>query len=137
MRVSPFHLVLSIQSEERPALPASMQNVSDTLANEVLVRVQQRIEVLRPTQGQHLEFPFSHQFLQITMDRTETDVGDMSAHITMRSWLVTRHPSTAKRGRTAVVARACCNGIGNEPKRRPWPLARPRPVAQGRSDRCS
>ena len=80
-----------------------MQNVSDTLANEVLVRVHQRIEVLRPTQGQHLEFPFSHQFLQITMDRTETDVGDMPAHITMRSWLVTQHTplSTAKRGRTA------------------------------------
>jgi hypothetical protein len=40
----------------------------------VVVRVHQRIEVLRPTQGQHLEFPFSHQFLQITIDRTETNV---------------------------------------------------------------
>src|SRR2546422_3164478 len=43
------------------------------------MRVHQRIEVLRPTQGQHLEFPLSHQFLQITIDRTETDVGDMPA----------------------------------------------------------
>jgi hypothetical protein len=46
-------------------------------------------------------------------------------------------PSKGKRGRPGEVARACCNGIGNEPKRGPWPLALPRRSAQGRTGRCS
>jgi hypothetical protein len=73
---------------------------------------------------------------------TATSVGQAGASPSQCArGLVTRHtpPSTAKRGRPQGVARACCNGIGNEPRRGPRPLAPPRPrsIAQGRSDRCS
>ena len=45
------------------------------LANEMLVALQQRIEMLRPVEHQHLQLVIGNQFLQIAINGAETDMG--------------------------------------------------------------
>ena len=37
--------------------------------------------MLSPSEGQDLEFFFSHQFLKIAVDRAEADVGQRATHL--------------------------------------------------------
>ena len=47
----------------------------------MIVAVHHRIEMLSPSEGQDLEFFFSHQFLKIAVDRAEADVGQRATHL--------------------------------------------------------
>ena len=46
------------------------------LADEVLMSVRQRIETLQSPLGQHLEFFVNNELLQISINGSETDVGN-------------------------------------------------------------
>ena len=50
------------------------------LADEMLVASNQRIEMLRPAEHQHLQFIIGHQFLQIAVNGAETDTGQFFPH---------------------------------------------------------
>jgi hypothetical protein len=50
------------------------------LANEMLVASNQRIEMLRSAEHQHLQFLIGHEFLQIAVDGAETDAGQFFPH---------------------------------------------------------
>ena len=50
------------------------------LANKMLMAREQRIEMLRPPEHQDLQLFIGNQFLQITIDRTQTNVGQFFPH---------------------------------------------------------
>jgi hypothetical protein len=59
------------QSTEQPPLPRVEKHVVDLLAlltNEMLVRADERITVLRAPQSQHLQFAFADELPQVTVD---------------------------------------------------------------------
>ena len=56
------------------------QHVEDSIADfadEMLMALYQRIEMLRPAEHQHLQFFIGHQFLQIAVNGAETDAGQL------------------------------------------------------------
>ena len=62
------------------------QNIEDTaalLTNEMLMTFDQRIEMLRASEHQHLELLVSNQFLQITVNGSKADIGQTLAHLTV------------------------------------------------------
>jgi hypothetical protein len=59
------------------------QDVIDLLAlfaNKMLVLRDKRIEVLRPAQGQHLELTVSDEFLKISIDGSQANIGEFLAN---------------------------------------------------------
>jgi hypothetical protein len=52
-----------------------------SLADEMLVPPDQRIEMLRAPEDENPQFFICNQFLQIAVNRAETDVGELLAHL--------------------------------------------------------
>lgn len=62
------------------------QNIEDPAAlftNEMLMTFNQRIEMLRASQHEHLELFISDQFLQITINGSKAHIGQTFAHLTV------------------------------------------------------
>lgn len=57
-----------------------IEHAVTALANKMLMARDQRIEMLRPPEDQHLQLVIGNQFLQITIDRTQTDTRQLFPH---------------------------------------------------------
>jgi len=57
-----------------------IENPIAVLTDEMLVAPNQRIEMLRPAEHQHLQFIIGHEFLQIAVNGAETDAGQLLPH---------------------------------------------------------
>ena len=68
----------------------NIKNLATLFANEMLMAFDQRIEMLRASQHQHLELFVSDQFLEIAINRAQAHVGQTLAHLIInliRSWV--------------------------------------------------
>jgi hypothetical protein len=57
-----------------------VENPIAVLTDEMLVARNQRIEMLRSAEDQHLQFIIGHEFLQIAVNGAETDAGQLLPH---------------------------------------------------------
>ena len=73
----------AVRSSRRNIVLRVHQNIehpATLFTDEMLMALNQRIEMLRASQHQHLEFLVRHQFLQITINRPEAYVGQTFAY---------------------------------------------------------
>lgn len=58
-----------------------IEHAVTSFADEVLMPTDERIEMLRAPEDENLKFFVGNQFLQIAVNRAETDVGQLFAHL--------------------------------------------------------
>jgi hypothetical protein len=58
----------------------NVENLIAIFADEMLMLGDKRVEMLSPTDSHHLQPSLAYKFLKVSVNRSQTDVGERTAH---------------------------------------------------------